>query len=154
MNWRWSLIAGVLLAAALPPGARATPAVTAQAEIDHLLDFVESSGCEFYRNGSWYDSKQARAHLRYKYDALMAADRIQTAEDFIEKAATKSSVSGRVYEIRCNGGTAVATGQWLREELARYRTTRSHYIEAHHAQRVVCSEPASAADLRIFSRLS
>ena len=91
-------------------------------KINYLLRFIESSDCEFYRNGSWYDSKRAQAHLRDKYQMLAAADQISTAEDFIEKAATKSSLSGRPYEVRCGGGEALTSNQWLRKALARYRT--------------------------------
>jgi len=118
------------LGLALLPVARAAPPAIAQTEIRYLLGFIEGSGCEFYRNGSWYDSKQAQAHLRYKYEMLEAEDRIHTAEDFIEKAATQSSLSGRPYQVRCRGGEAVTSNQWLREVLARYR--------AHTALRAPC----------------
>jgi hypothetical protein len=103
--------------------AQAAPPATAQAEINYLLAAIDRSGCQFYRNGSWYDSKQAQAHLRGKYDALMAANRIQTAEDFIERAATRSSISGQAYAIRCNADPVVPTDRWLRDQLARYRSS-------------------------------
>jgi hypothetical protein len=112
---------GLLLGLALPSVASAAPPAIAQTEINYLLGFIESSGCEFYRNGSWYDSKRAQAHLRDKYEVLAAADQISTAEDFIEKAATKSSLSGRPYQVRCGGGEAVTSNQWLRDVLTRYR---------------------------------
>ena len=60
-------IASLILALMLVPVARAAPPAMAQTEINHLLEFVGSSGCEFYRNGSWFDSKRAQAHLRSKY---------------------------------------------------------------------------------------
>ena len=60
----------------------------------------------------------ARAHLRYKYDALLKHDQIGTAEDFIDKAATKSSLSGLAYKVRCPGGPELSSGQWLRDALA------------------------------------
>jgi len=105
----------------LPP-VLAQPVKAAQTEINYLLDFVEISGCEFYRNGSWYDSVRAQEHLRKKYDYLSAQDRIVTAEDFIAKAASESSLSGMPYEIRCGGGcTSMATSEWLLAVLARYR---------------------------------
>jgi hypothetical protein len=114
-------VLGLVLGLALLPIARAAPAAIAQSEITYLLGFIASSGCEFYRNGSWYDSKEAQAHLTYKYQMLAARDQINTAEDFIEKAATKSSLSGRPYQVRCGGGEALTCNQWLREALARYR---------------------------------
>ena len=104
------------------PLAVAQPLERIQTEINYLLDFVEISGCEFYRNGSWYDSVQAQEHLRRKYDYLSARDRIVTAEDFIEKAASESSLSGIPYEIRCGSAcTSIATSEWLLAVLARYR---------------------------------
>ena len=104
-------IASLILALMLVPVARAAPPAMAQTEINHLLEFVGSSGCEFYRNGSSYDSKRAQAHLRSKYQWLAARDQIDTAEDFIEKAATRSSLSGQPYEVRCGGGEAVTSNR-------------------------------------------
>jgi hypothetical protein len=122
MNRQSPRVLGSLLGLAFLTVASAAPPAIAQTEINYLLGFVEGSGCEFYRNGSWYDSKRAQAHLRDKYQMLAAADQISTAEDFIEKAATKSSLSGRPYEVRCGGGEALTSNQWLRKALARYRT--------------------------------
>jgi hypothetical protein len=121
MNTRapWGL--GLALGLALLAVARAAPPTIAQTEINYLLGFIGRSGCEFYRNGSWDDPKRAQAHLRYKYEMLAARDQIDTAEDFIEKAATQSSLSGRPYQVRCPGGEAVTSNQWLRNVLARYR---------------------------------
>ena len=103
------------------PAAHAAPPAIAVAEINYLLDFVDRSGCKFYRNGSWYDAKAAAAHLRDKYAYLARGDRIQTAEDFIEQAASKSSLSGLPYQVRCSGQEAVTSNEWLRDLLARYR---------------------------------
>jgi hypothetical protein len=93
-----------------------------QIEVNFLLGYIEGSGCEFYRNGTWHDSKTAQAHLRDKYKYFVARNRINTTEDFIEMAATESSFSGQLYEVRCNGGAPVTSNQWLRNELARFRT--------------------------------
>ncbi len=105
------------------PVVHATPSATAQIEINYLLGYIEQSGCRFYRNGIWYDSKRAQAHLRQKYDYLAARDRIGTAEDFIEQAATKSSMSGKAYAIKCDRGPVETANLWLREVLARYRAS-------------------------------
>jgi Family of unknown function (DUF5329) len=123
MSRRWRGAAWLILGLAGPPVAQTAPPTNTQAEVSYLLGFVEASGCEFYRNGNWYDSKSARAHLQSKYEFLIAANQIGTAEDFIEKAATRSSLSGRPYNVRCRDGVAVASAQWLREALACYRKT-------------------------------
>jgi hypothetical protein len=121
MNGPSSAVLCLMVGLALAPVARAAPPAIAQTEINYLLGFIENCACEFFRNGSWYDAKKAAAHLRDKYAMLATGDRIQTAEDFIEQAATKSSLTGQPYEIRCSGEKAVVTNQWLRDLLARYR---------------------------------
>jgi uncharacterized protein DUF5329 len=103
------------------PNARAEPPTRVQVEVNFLLGYVEGSGCEFYRNGSWHDSKAAQVHLRDKYKYLAGSNLVNTAEQFIERAATESSLSGEAYAVRCNGGAPVASNRWLRDELARFR---------------------------------
>lgn len=102
----------------------ATPNTNTQAEIAHLLSYLETSRCEFYRNGAWHDSKEARAHLEKKKNYLMNRALIGSAEDFIEKAATASSASGEQYQVRCRTNPSVASGEWLRAELERLRAAR------------------------------
>jgi hypothetical protein len=122
MNSRLWAVLCLVLGLALAPVGRAAPPAIAQTEINYLLGFVESSACEFFRNGSWYGAKTAAAHLRDKYQMLLATgSQIYSAEDFIEEAATKSSLSGRPYQVRCNGKIAVTANEWLRDVLARYR---------------------------------
>ena len=108
------------------PAAHAAPPAVASTEINYLLDFVDRSGCQFYRNGSWYDSHRAQSHLRTKYDYLVARDRIKSAEDFIDQAATQSSVSGEAYQIRCEAGPALPSNRWLRTALSDYRSFGAH----------------------------
>jgi hypothetical protein len=92
-----------------------------KAEINHLFTYLENSGCEFNRNGSWYNAKEASAHLRKKYGYLEEKKLVKSAEDFIERAATKSSVSGKAYQVRCVGAAPVESAGWFTAELVRYR---------------------------------
>jgi hypothetical protein len=85
---------------------------------------VEKSGCEFYRNGTWYDSKRASAHLNGKYRYLLTKGQLNTTEEFIERAATASSSSGSRYQIKCGGAAPVDCNRWLRESLTAYRQTQ------------------------------
>ena len=117
----WSVAVGVLSLVA----ANASPPPIAQAEISHLLSIMATSNCEFYRNGSWYDGKSAAAHLTQKFQYLVARDLVQSAEDFIEKAATKSSLSGNDYAIRCPDSESVSSSRWLLNLLARYRESQA-----------------------------
>jgi len=114
----------VMVALGTIPPARAAPPSVAEVEINHLLGLIEQSGCEFFRNGTWYDAQRAQAHLRAKYDAMVARNQVNTAEDFIEKAASSSSLSGQPYQIRCSGSAAMPTSQWFSAALAQYRKYR------------------------------
>ena len=122
MKLRWMMLLAIALELSHWPLAFAETLTTARTEINYLLDFVEISGCDFYRNGSWNDSVQAQGHLRNKYDYLSSQNRIEKAEDFIQKAASKSSLSGRPYEVRCGVCTTLTSNEWLHAVLARYRT--------------------------------
>jgi hypothetical protein len=113
-----SLLVPALIAA---PAACAEVPANAKTEIDFLLGFVEASGCQFYRNGSWYDSKSAQQHLREKYEFLSLRNMVSTAEQFIDRAGTESSFSGLPYEVRCAGSAVITSRQWLTDELTRFR---------------------------------
>jgi len=115
------ILAATLPLAAVASSARSAVPAIAQSEIDYLLTFVEKSGCDFYRNGSWFDSRKAQAHLRAKSGRMAAMGMIHSADDFVERAATGSSFSGKAYMVRCHGGPTLTSQQWLRDELARYR---------------------------------
>jgi hypothetical protein len=101
---------------------QAAPPPGAQAEVDALLASIEASGCLFFRNGVWHDAKAATEHLRGKYRYLIARGMIVTTEDFIDQAATKSSLSGQPYQVQCGDSTAVTSSQWLHDRLARLRS--------------------------------
>jgi hypothetical protein len=90
-------------------------------EVARLLDTVEKSQCQFNRNGSWHDAKEARAHLQKKFDYLEKKKLVSTTESFIERGASTSSMSGDPYQIRCPGTAPVASAAWLKAELARQR---------------------------------
>ncbi len=126
------------------PAARAEIPAVAKAEIDHLVTYVGDSGCEFYRNGSWYDGKKGAEHLRMKLDWLAGRNMIQAAQDFIDKAATQSSMSSLAYKVRCNGAEPVASAKWLGEELARFRAGTTVTTAAAPAAAVaVVAKPVS-----------
>lgn len=122
MNRLLCLAASVILAAAAVPALAAPPA-QAQREIDRLITALGQSGCQFQRNGSWYDAGAAQAHLRKKYDWLVKRDMVASAEQFIERAGSQSSISGQPYQVRCAGRPAVTSASWLNARLAEIRRT-------------------------------
>jgi hypothetical protein len=124
LRWRNALALGAGLWLALAPPALADPPAIVQQEVGHLLRYIGNSGCAFKRNGTWNDARAAQAHAREKYDFLVTLGRIDTTRDFIEKAATSSSLTGEPYEVRCGTGATVSSNRWLGEELSRYRAAR------------------------------
>ena len=100
------------------------PSPVAKQEIAHLMSYLEGSGCEFNRNGSWYGTAEAVDHINQKYEYLVNKGLVTTAEDFIARAASESSMSGRPYQVRCAGAAPVESGAWLKSELVRYRAGR------------------------------
>ena len=90
------LTAAVLLLAGMVPvhSAAAVPSPVAQAEIAHLLSYLASSGCQFFRNGKWYEAPAARDHLQDKYDYLRRKALVGTAEDFIRHPALQATAAG------------------------------------------------------------
>ena len=100
---------------------QATAASVADGEIRQLLDSLERSGCVVYRNGSWYSASDARAHLERKYRYLLDKGWVDTTEDFIDRAATASSMSGKPYQVQCEGRKQVSSAEWLTTELQRLR---------------------------------
>jgi hypothetical protein len=50
---------------------------------------------------------------------------LRDTEDFIERAATKSSLSGRDYAIKCEGLAEMSSRQWLTKLLVSYRAAHA-----------------------------
>ncbi len=90
-----------------------------RAEVDHLLAFIEISGCDMARNGKRHPPDEARAHVARKYAHYRK--RITRTEQFIELAATGSTMTGRAYLALCPGKPPRPTANWLLEELRRLR---------------------------------
>jgi hypothetical protein len=88
-------------------------------EIDYLLTEVGSSGCTFIRNGKRHSARVAREHLQSK--RRHNAHLIDSTEDFIEKIASRSSISGKPYRIRCRGQGEQTAGEWFSTLLAEHR---------------------------------
>jgi hypothetical protein len=107
--------------ASLSAAHAAAPSEAAQAEIAHLFSRLEKSGCDFNRNGSWYKAQDASAHLRKKYEYLLNKGMVATADDFIAKAASDSSSSGKPYLVRCANTEPVRSGDWFKSELTAFR---------------------------------
>jgi len=101
--------------------AQAAPtAAPVRTEITGLLQRLEASGCQFNRNGDWHVGAEARGHLLRKLDYLedrRGASPLRSAEQFIELAASRSSMSGKPYLVRCAGAAPVPSQDWLNAQL-------------------------------------
>lgn len=97
-----------------------TPAPV-RAEIDALMARLQSSGCEFNRNGAWHGGAQAREHLLRKLDHIEGKTTLRSSEQFIDLAASRSSLSGKAYQVRCPGQPAVESQAWLLQQLKALR---------------------------------
>jgi hypothetical protein len=88
-------------------------------EIAYLLKYIRESPCTFIRNGSEYDGAAAADHVAAKYEHFK--DEIKSAEDFIDRAATKSLLSGAPYQVRCGSSAKTGAAGWLLDVLHSYR---------------------------------
>jgi len=89
-------------------------------EIDYLIRYLQNSDCQMIRNGKAHSGEDGARHVRRKY--VHFRNKISSTEEFIDYSATKSTMSGRLYEVQCPGAEPVPSSAWLLEELEAYRT--------------------------------
>ena len=94
-------------------------------EVEHLLAFVENSDCLMNRNGSKHRGEKAVKHIKKKYHYFV--DDIKNTKDFIKYAASKSTMSGKYYQVNCPDKKPMATKDWLFDELLRYRASKINH---------------------------
>jgi hypothetical protein len=92
-----------------------------ETEVEQLLSRLAASGCQFQRNGSWHDAAEARSHLARKYKYLHDRRPQSTAEDFVALAASKSSISGKPYLVKCADQREVPSADWMALQLKQVR---------------------------------
>jgi len=93
-----------------------------KAEIDYLFSYLKNSGCQFNRNEKWHSADEAVSHLGKKYQYLLEKNMLSSTEDFIDKAATSSSMSGKLYLVKCGNEEPVQSGAWFKTRLSKYRS--------------------------------
>ncbi|HSW06838.1 DUF5329 family protein [Aquabacterium sp.] len=105
----------------LLPGAGsawATPPSAEMVRIERLLTHIGTRrDMRMVRNGQIYDTDMAVTFLRRKLSSM--GDDVKTAEEFIERIATRSSTTGQLYWVRLSDGRDLPAGDFLRVELAR-----------------------------------
>ena len=88
-------------------------------EVVYLLAWVSESGCSFVRNGDEHPSAEAAEHLEMKYNRVKRW--IDDADEFIDRIASGSSISGRPYLVRCPGVSEQPSRVWLTQALQQHR---------------------------------
>ena len=110
----------VLMILLTGPIAAALADTAADTEIRALIQAVAESGCEFNRNGSLHSAEAAAEHLELKYSR--GKRYANSAEAFIDRLASKSSWSGKPYQMICDDEVHPA-GDWLTATLATIRSS-------------------------------
>jgi len=113
-------LAGVLLFLCLSSSVSADVPEEQVAEVEHLINYLADSDCRMIRNGKSHSAKDGAKHMRMKYDYFR--NKISSTEEFIEYAGTKSTMSGRLYEVLCIGLEPEFSRDWLLKELNVYRS--------------------------------
>ena len=113
---RRHFLVGAAAVAAL--GAGAAPPAHELSRIERLIRFVEAQkDMKFIRNGTEYTCAEAAQFLRGKMEAMGAE--VATARDFIERIASKASMSGKPYQVKFADGRTMLAAQFLGDELKR-----------------------------------
>ena len=97
------------------------PPLSEADKIERLLECVASlRDAVFVRNGSDHTPEEAVAHLRRK----LASDEESrgSVAAFIERLASKSSLSGETYLIRYADGTSIKSADFLHQRLTEFET--------------------------------
>jgi len=68
--------------------------------IEYLLERLSRTAYNFLRNGETHNGRKAVLLMRYKW--VKFGSEVQTAEDFVEKIASGSRISGAPYYVKAN----------------------------------------------------
>ena len=97
----------------------AATAGTMDDEIDYLLTTVGQSDCVFIRNGGRHSAAAAQKHLQMK--RKRGKRYFDNADEFIDKLASKSSFSGKLYYMQCGEEAERPSGEWFMALLKKFR---------------------------------
>ena len=99
------------------------PDAASRAEIHYLIGQMRDSECRFNRNGIWYKPERAAEHIETKYRKLLEMGMVDSTEQFIARAASESSMSGKPYRVRCGEAKPVRSSAWFEAQLEEYRAS-------------------------------
>jgi hypothetical protein len=93
-------------------------------EITCLIISVEKSACVFVRNRDEHAADNAADHLRLKYRRGMRY--ATSAENFIDRLASKSSWTDKPYFINCPDSVEHTSKDWLTQKLMSFCQAQGH----------------------------
>jgi hypothetical protein len=100
--------------------AQATPSAVEEQMIDTLIQRVSKmNAMVFLRNGNEYTAADAAKHMQAKYDYFKKD--LVTAEDFIDRCASRSEVTGQPYKVKLTDGAVRDANEFLNSELRALR---------------------------------
>lgn len=118
-RWLRRLLLPTLLLAWVSSSA-ATPSPEEHAVIQTLIRRVEQmSTLTFLRNGSAHSAAEAAKHMQAKYAHFK--DKIVTADDFIDRCASRSEMTGKPYLVKLGDAAPVEANAFLKKELRAVR---------------------------------
>ncbi len=96
--------------------------ITEQDKIRYLLERIESSGNQFFRNGEVHSGAHAKQWLLYKLGHWVSG--VETAEDFVNRVAGFSQKTGRPYLVQFPEGKTYSLKSILKNELSAFEKYR------------------------------
>jgi hypothetical protein len=110
---RLAVTASVLASAAVPAHSMdAGERVKAK----QLVNYIETmEGAVFIRNGREYTAANAAQFMRLKCESKM--NTLKTAREFVDQCFSRSSESGKAYQIRTPDGKLYNSGDFLMQRL-------------------------------------
>lgn len=91
--------------------------------INDLLHYLEVSDVIFFKNSIPYSSKEGRSLLESNF--TFSGNTIKTAEEFIDRIASKSAQTGQVYYVKLENGEKFTLKEWFSEKLENIRKKHS-----------------------------
>jgi hypothetical protein len=91
-------------------------------KIDFLLHEIEHlKGARFLRNGSFYSPAEASDYLRMKMTWNDRSRPVKTAKDFINRIASKSTITGKPLLIQFDDGRKMEMKAFLDQKLSEWK---------------------------------
>lgn len=80
-----------------------------------LTQLGKQQNLTFTRNGTEHNAADAESHLRLKL--RKTEKRLNTTEQFIDNVASKSSITGEIYQVKDAQGNVLSANQYLHDLL-------------------------------------